>query len=78
MKKRKTAVKIKKIFNEDGKLMFESFGPFLKFCTDNNLPYKVLRVSSYNNGKPIYQSPNSLSSTKKEFIKYKGWYCLNA
>jgi len=79
MKKRKLPVKIKKIFNEEGELMFISEGSFSKFCDDHDLPYKALRVSSYNNGKPIYKHGfRSLSQVKKEWLKYKGWFCLNA
>jgi len=67
--------KIIQIFDNFGKMVYETHGNFIEVCNKNNLPLAF--ADSYrNNGKPLYMN---VKSNKDRLIKdskyqYKGWY----
>jgi len=65
-----------KIFNNDGVMMFETFGNFKKVCEDNGLPLYALLSSYRNNSTPIYNNLGDQLTKIKNlgYSNYIGWY----
>ena len=79
--KNSRALKIK-IFNEKDEVILETFGNFMNTCKENNLPALALQQSYINNGRKIYENitdPGNIAIlTKKNWLKYRGYYALKS
>jgi hypothetical protein len=65
------------IFDNKGKLQFETFGNFKKICEKNGLPATAFKTSYNNNGAPLYQNLRNQQISRLKnlnFYKYRGWY----
>ena len=61
------------IYDDVGHLKFSCHGNFEKTCEENKLPFKPLKMSYLNDGKPIFI--NTTRNLKdKSMIVYKGWF----
>lgn len=64
------------IYDNHHNLIF-TFTSLVKDCIANNLPYRQLKNSLYNNSSPIFMTtyPQAIAKLKKTGnIKYVGWY----
>jgi hypothetical protein len=64
------------IFNKEDELVFTCNGNFDKICSENELPFRSLRRSYYDNGKRIYVSKLCKKSVSEANSNFIGWYAI--